>query len=152
MTQTDVTARFGLPLLAVAQGQKEITHNEALTLLDALVHAAVEGEALAAPPPAPANGTCWLVATGASGEWAGQNDMIAIRCEGGCRFAPPRAGMRIVRPSDGAWLRFDAAARQWVVPGAIPIPQGGGVVDVEARSAIAALLPLLAAQGLLVWA
>ena len=32
MTDTLATPRFTLPLLAVAQAQKEVTHNEALAL------------------------------------------------------------------------------------------------------------------------
>ena len=32
------TRRCGLPLLAVSQAEKEITHNEALVLIDALLH------------------------------------------------------------------------------------------------------------------
>ena len=33
---TDTTPRSGLPLLAAAQAQKHVTHNEALLQLDAL--------------------------------------------------------------------------------------------------------------------
>ena len=36
-----MTRRLALPLLRVAQAEK-VTHNGALTLIDALVHAAVE--------------------------------------------------------------------------------------------------------------
>ncbi len=38
---TDVTPCLGLPLLAAAQSQKHVTHNEALTTLDALAQLAV---------------------------------------------------------------------------------------------------------------
>lgn len=148
MTEMTETARFALPLLAMAQAQKEVTHNEALVLLDALVHAAVEDGPLTAPPPSPAAGQCWLVGAGAGGDWAGQADAIAIWCEGGWRFAAARAGMRIVRLSDGAWLRYGAGA--WTAPGVLANPDGGVTVDVEARAAIAALILVLEAQGLMI--
>ena len=107
MTDTLATPRFTLPLLAVAQAQKEVTHNEALALLDALLHPAVEAGPVATPPPAPVAGQCWLVAGGADGEWSGRGGTIAIRTDGGWRFVAPRGGMRIIRLSDGALLRFE---------------------------------------------
>ena len=42
-----VTDRFALPLLAAAQAQKEVTHNEALARVDALLHAVVVAVGLA---------------------------------------------------------------------------------------------------------
>ena len=148
MTETTQTARLALPLLAMAQAQKEVTHNEALVLLDALVHAAIEDGPLATPPSSPVAGQCWLVGAGAGGDWAGQADMIAIRCDGGWRFAAPRPGMRIVRLSDGAWLRYRSGA--WAAPEVLANPEGGTTIDAEARAAIAALILLLEAQGLLI--
>ncbi|WP_312846581.1 hypothetical protein [Sphingopyxis sp. PET50] len=49
MTDLPSTARLALPLLAMAQAQKEVTHNEALTLLDLLVQPVVEAGPQATP-------------------------------------------------------------------------------------------------------
>src|SRR3546814_14786219 len=92
-----ITPRFSLPLLAVAQAQKEVTHNEALTLLDALVHAAIEAGPLATPPANPAIGQCWIVDAAAPGVWSGAENAIAIWTAGGWRFAAPRVGVPIGR-------------------------------------------------------
>ena len=146
MTDMPKTARFSLPLLATAQAQKEVTHNEALTLLDALVHAAIEDGPIAAPPSSPAPGQCWLVGVGATGAWAGCDNMLAVRSEGGWRFVLPRPGLRLIRLADGAWMRYHAGS--WVAPAAIASPVGGVTIDSEARSVIAALILLLKAQGL----
>ena len=148
MTTMPTTPRFALPLLGVAQAQKEVTHNEALTLLDALVHAAVEAGPIAAPPVGPEAGQCWIVGTAPTGAWTGQANAIAIRTGGGWRFVPPREGMRATRLTDGAQLRFDGAA--WAAPATIMAPSGGSTIDSEARSAISTLILHLAAQGILI--
>ena len=49
----DATPRWGLPLLFAGQAQKEIFHNEALMLVDALLHGRVESADLGAPPTDP---------------------------------------------------------------------------------------------------
>ena len=148
MTDLPATPRFALPLLGVAQAQKEVTHNEALTLLDALVHAAVEAGPIAAPPADPEEGQCWIVGAAPTGVWAGRSSAIAIRTGGGWRFAPPRRGMRAMRLTDGVQLRFDGSA--WAPPGTIAAPSGGSTIDAQARSALSTLILHLAAQGILI--
>lgn len=148
MTDMSKTPRFGLPYLAVAQAQKEVTHNEALTLVDALIHAAVEAGPQNDPPATPAPGQCWLVGGTPTGTWVGQAAAIALWTVGGWRFAAPRAGMWATRLADGARLRFDAGI--WVAPAAISAPSGGSTIDAEARSVISALILHLRTQGLLI--
>lgn len=148
MTDMPITPRFALPLLAVAQAQKEVTHNEALTLLDALVHATVEAGPLATPPANPVAGECWIVDAAPGGAWAGHANAIAIGTSGGWRFAAPREGMRVIRIVDGARLRFEGGT--WVEPATVAAPADGSVVDSEARSAIAELITQLAAEGILI--
>lgn len=148
MTDTLVTPRFSLPLLATAQAQKELTHNEALLLIDALLHGTVEGGPVSDPPPAPAAGQCWLVGASPTGEWAGQAAAIALWTEGGWRFVMPRAGMFAVRAADGVRMRFDGET--WLTPATIASPSGGVTIDSEARAAVAALVALLDGHGLLI--
>ncbi|MBA3940513.1 MAG: hypothetical protein C0520_04815 [Sphingopyxis sp.] len=148
MTDMPATPRFALPLLATAQAQKEITHNEALVLVDALLHAAVIAGPLAEPPPDAAEGQCWLVGAAPTGAWAGKTAAIAIRSAGGWRFAAAREGMSVVRLADGARLRFEGGA--WVVPPVVTSPSAGVTIDSEARATIALLIALLASHGLLI--
>lgn len=148
MTDMPTTPRLALPLLAVAQAQKEVTHNEALVLLDALVHAAVVAGPVADPPSEPAEGQCWIVGSSPTGAWTGHVSAVAVWTSGGWRFVAPRQAMRVARLSDGAQLRFDGES--WSEPVLIAAPAGGSTIDSEARSVIAALIGQLAAHGLLI--
>lgn len=111
---TEATYRHGLPLLQAGQAQKEVTHNEALVMLDLLAHPAVE-EALASPPAEPQPGQAWLVQEGADGDWAGQDGALALWTAGGWRFAPARAGMLVWQKAAGGFMWFDGA--QWRADG-----------------------------------
>jgi hypothetical protein len=89
---TDTTPNLALPEIAAAQAQKHVTHNEALRVLDAVVHLAVLDRDLVAPPDTPAEGERWLVGSPASGGWAGHDDEIAAWQDGGWQFYAPHVG------------------------------------------------------------
>jgi Protein of unknown function (DUF2793) len=88
-----ITPRSGLPLLAAAQAQKHVTHNEALLQLDALSCARFLDRDLSAPPGSPADGDTYLVKATASGDWTGQDGNVAYASDGAWRFALPFAGL-----------------------------------------------------------
>ena len=138
------TSRHGLPLLFAAQAQREVFVNQALALIDGALNCAIEGEA-AAPPSAPADGTAWLVAPGATGEWAGAAGRIALRQAGQWLFVPVSDGMQVLDRSRQQ-IRHRIAG-SWRAPGAPPVPSGGTVIDVQARQALAALVAALQQWG-----
>ncbi|CAM3167814.1 DUF2793 domain-containing protein [Sphingomonas antarctica] len=142
----ETTARFDLPLLAVAQAAKEITVNEALTAIDIAMQPVVEGE-LATPPPSPVVGQSWLVAAGGTGAFAGRDDSIAAWTEGGWRFIESFEGMAAWR-RDGSFVVRKSAAG-WYSSTSVAVPSGGSIIDVEARMAITAILMALRNHGLL---
>src|SRR3546814_20723189 len=129
------TARFRRPRLAAAQARKEVTHQEARTLLDALVQPVVEAGPQNSPPLAPAVGQCWLVGPAPTAEWSEAAGTIALWTAGGLRFAAPFAGMRLLRLSDHAWLR--CAESGWSRPAAAASPSGRAVVASQAHERIA---------------
>lgn len=162
----DMTPRWALPLLFAGQAQKEVFHNEALFLIDALLHGQAESADAPTPPGMPASGQCWIVADGASGEWAGQAGAIACWTTDGWRFVSARAGLSIDVADRGHRLFHDGVAwresavradglyqdGQRVVTvrqNAIPTPSGGAVIDAEARSTLAAILTTLRTHGLI---
>ncbi len=86
------TPNLALPYLDANQNQKTVTHNAALTILDALVNCHVQSAALAAPPTSPADGQCWIVASGGTGAWVGKDLNIAAWQSGAWSFYPPNKG------------------------------------------------------------
>ena len=141
-----VSPRFALPLLFAGQAQKEAFVNEALSRADALMHCAIEGEATTAPA-FPAEGTAWLVASGAQGVWLGQDGGIACWQSGNWLFITPRDGMRVLDRSTGQERRFHT---EWHSPVAPLEPSGGSVVDTQARAAIVELVEALRIAGIFV--
>ncbi|MBY0394733.1 MAG: DUF2793 domain-containing protein [Novosphingobium sp.] len=146
MSFSSTSPRHALPLLFAGQSQKELTVNEAMVALDALLHPAIEA-VVTSPPTAPANGQCWLVGTAATGVFAGQTDRIAAWSEGGWRFLAPREGMRAYDISSAAYRVY--AGGSWLVPATPTAPTGGSVIDNQARAAISAMLTSLRAAGVL---
>lgn len=138
------SARWNLPLLAAGQMQKEVTHNEALALVDALIAPVVITSGVNDPPTAPVAGQCWLVGAAPTGAWSGAALYLACWTSGGWRLIAPRSGMT-VRKEAGSMLRYDGA--QWLGPAQVAGPVGGSVVDAEARAAIVALIAALQAHG-----
>lgn len=162
----ETSARLGLPYLAVGQAQKEVTHNEALALIDLALHAGVEAVGANAAPAAPVEGQAWIVGPAPVGAWRGRAQALAGWTGSGWRFVPARDGMAaLVRASGltarflgGSWVVGDVACRRVVVDGlailgarrpAIVAPAGGGTVDQEARAAVTAILEALRGHGLI---
>lgn len=142
------TGRHRLPLLAVSQAQKETTHNEALTLVDALLHPAVESISSAAPVPSDADiGKCWIIGAAPTGIWSGRAGQIAIWAGGSWRFTIAQNGMRIWNKALGRQSQF--VAGQWILAPFISSSSGGTVIDAEARATLLALLQYLRSIGIL---
>ncbi len=108
---SDTTPRLGLPYLVAGQAQKEVTHNEALNLLDVLGQATAASRSSSAPPADPAEGDVHIVGAGATGDWSGHDGEIAAYY-GGWQFILPRAGWRCWVVDEGAVLRHDGTAWQ----------------------------------------
>ena len=134
------TKRHLLPNLYVGQSQKEITHNEALARIDALLHPVVEAK-LTTPPAGltdSSDGLCWLIGSPANGLWEGRSEQIARWSGGSWRYLEPVSGMTLWLVSGNKRLFYIAGA--WVEPSAINSPAGGTVIDNEARAAVIAIL------------
>lgn len=141
------TARFALPLLATGQAQKELFHNKAITLVDFLIDPVVEGITSDPSTLVAEDGQCWLVDSGATGDWDGHDSEIAAWTANGWNFIAPVEFMRIAISSSGvmAIFRDDAWHMAVLVAGAT----GGTVIDSEARAAIDSILTALQTHAIL---
>jgi hypothetical protein len=144
ISYSSATPRYALPLLFSGQSQKEFYVNEAHALTDALLHPACEGET-ADPPATPAEGQAWLVGSGATGEWIGEDGKLASRQAGNWLFTAPNDGLRLFDRSTGQILLYRGG---WRRPAAPDAPTGGTVVDAEARTAIGDLVAALVEAGI----
>ncbi|MFC4291511.1 DUF2793 domain-containing protein [Sphingorhabdus arenilitoris] len=143
------TARHKMPLIFAGQAQKELTHNEALAIIDALISPAVLDE-IAAPVSnlgAGDAGKCWLVAPLAQGAWAGHDRKIAYWTGGSFRFLEPHEGMTVWQKAQSVFFVYQAGA--WVSPAYIADISGGNVVDIEARAAVNLILAGLREVGII---
>ena len=162
----ETSARLSLPLLQSGQAQKEVSHNEALVLLDLIVQPVVQAVGIDTPPASPAAGECWIVGTSPTGAWTGQAKAIAGWTSGGWRYLAARDGMTAWSLADGAFAQFEGSAwtigivraSQLVIGGdsvvgtrhsAIAGPTGGSVIDTQARAAIDLALAALRSHGLI---
>jgi hypothetical protein len=87
------TPRLALPYIAQGQAQKEVTHNDALVRLDALVDLYILDRDRADPPGSPTDGDAYIVAASPTGAWAGQAGNIAYLIDGAWRFYVPVKGL-----------------------------------------------------------
>ncbi len=111
------TPLLALPYIASSQAQKHVTHNEALSLVDGLLHLSVISRGLAAPPASPIDSDRYLIAAGPTGAWLSHAGHFVLRIEGAWRFFIPRKGWRLWVEDENIFLIYNGAA--WISP-AVP--------------------------------
>ena len=160
------TVRMNLPFIEAGQVQKEIQLNEALQLIDLLLHPCIDGFGQSSPPENPALGTTYVTGTQPLGDWTGYPLHLAVATEGGWRLTPPVEGLCATMKADGQPVRFvhgawrvgalqagsiEIGGKQVLGPrrAAIEAPSGGVNVDGESRRAIEEVLQALREHGLI---
>jgi len=81
------TPDLGIPELSGSQANAEITHNEAIVLLQSLLNGVIDKD-LSTPPGSPSDGDAYIVASGGTGAWSGWDDHIAVYYNGAWEFVP----------------------------------------------------------------
>lgn len=116
---------MGLTLLESAQAQKEVTINEALARIDAVLNVGVIDRHLATPPGSPNEGDVYIVASGAMGAWSGKDAQVAY-FDQVWRFIEPNEGLTLWVADEDAHFVFNGSA--WVMSGG---GGGGGGGDMD---------------------
>jgi hypothetical protein len=130
---SDETARLKLPQLVSQQEMTNVTWNEALAQLDALVCLMLLGRFVNTPPSAPADGDAYLTGAAPTGAWSGYPYKIATCLDGGWRFLTPFDGLRAWCAADKTFQVYRGGA--WSdVAGTLtgPLDLGGGQIKFPA--------------------
>jgi len=106
------TNRFLIPEIIVGQAQKEVTHNEGLGYIDALLKNPLVGEASTTPPASPAEGDIHTIGVGGTGAFLGQDGNIALYVNALWVFSPPFAGLTFYSNITNDFLYYDGTAWQ----------------------------------------
>lgn len=125
------TPDMGLPLIAAQQNQPEVTHNEAVRLIEALLNGVLSAGDTA-PPGSPAEGDAYIVGASATGAWAGRDDHIAVYIGAAWLFIPwvddagatiaigaRHEGLRVYVRDIDAWMLWTGSA--WVLEPVLPV-------------------------------
>jgi len=102
------TPLFGIKELTQGQSQKELTHNEALRLIDAVMSKVTIDNALTTPPATPAEGDMYIVAAGGTGDWLGHDTDLAIYVNSVWLFVTPPTDFIVYNTSTAGQLKFNS--------------------------------------------
>lgn len=89
----DTTKRIKLPYIVASQAQKEVTHNEALELLDILLHPVAITIDNSPKEPVEA-GDCYIVGERPQDKWKGKPNHLAYYTQG-WNFIEPFEGLTV---------------------------------------------------------
>lgn len=105
------TPNLSIPLLVSNQSGKEITHNEALVIIDAILNRGVENKATDTPPASPNAGDAYIVGSSPTGDFASNAGELAFY-NNGWRFITPNEGLTIWAKDEDVLYTYDGSS--WV--------------------------------------
>lgn len=122
------TPNIGIPYVPEGTLDPAAGLNLALNVLDALVQSAVLSMSETSPPVSPADGDLYIVGTGATGAWSGQDDNLARYVSEGAFWQFYVAGAQVfyvLNLEDGGLYRFDGSAGWNLAAGLGDAPNDG---------------------------
>lgn len=145
----DQTALLALPYILPSQAQKHVTHNEALRMLDAIIHLRVEDRNRETPPASPTEGQRHALGAAPTGAFAGKAGKIAAFQDGAWSFLTPRAGWVIWCEAEAELLVHDGTGWQLAAPDPTTLLLLGinATADATNRLSVSAAATLLSHEG-----
>lgn len=158
---------LGFPFIEEQQTQPEVTHNDAILVISALLKGVISSGGNT-PPGSPTDGDAYIVGTAPTGVWSGKANTIAIRYNGAWNFIPGfnNSGSQIAPGArQEGMVVYDQAINglqvwtgsAWVArylltaatQAAVADATGGSTIDTEARAALNDLLAKCRTLGLI---
>ncbi len=103
------TNNLGITLVDQSQAQKEVTINQAFSLLDAVTARLVVDKDLSTPPTSPAPSALYIVAASPTGAWSGKATNLAY-FDQVWRFIVPQTGMSVWVEDEAVDYRFNGTS------------------------------------------
>lgn len=110
------TNNLALTLVEASQAQKEVTVNEALSRIDAVLNTGVKDKDLSTPPGSPAEGDVYIVGASATGDWASHEDELAYFNQV-WRFIAPKEGLTLWVGDEEKHYTYDGT--NWIAAGGL---------------------------------
>jgi hypothetical protein len=120
------TTHLGITLVEQSQAQKEVTVNEALPRIDAVLNTGAISQATNTPPVTPDTGDLYIVGSSPTDEWAGKAKQIAYYDQA-WRFITPNEGMSLWINDEDVFYHYNGT--DWVV--AASGGGGGGTITLS---------------------
>jgi hypothetical protein len=147
------TAKLLLPYITASQAQKHITHNEALKKLDIIVQLSVLDKDKNDAPAAPNESDMHIIASQASGEWAGKENQIAAYQNGAWIYYSPQNGWlawvsnenKLLVWNDSTWSEISGSGGDGVNP--TPLVGVNATADAINRLSISSQATLFNHEG-----
>lgn len=115
------TNNLKLPLLVPNQSSKEITHNEALIILDNVLQNGAVDKDLSTPPEMAEINDLYILPNGCTGDWEGHDGGLAFY-DNGWRFVSPREGFVIWVSDEDSLYVFNGTNWQKYIGNEIELP------------------------------
>lgn len=113
------TNNLAMPLLIPNQSGKEITHNEALIILDNIVQKSVVDKDLSTPPENPENNVLYIVGQNATNEWENKENYLTY-FDNGWRFITPKNGFVFFIEDENKLYNFNGTSWVEIAPNFTP--------------------------------
>lgn len=133
-----ITSHIGITLLEQSQAQKEMTINEALARIDAMLNCGVIDRNLNTPPGSPSHGDVYIVGASPTGAWSGKAAAIAY-FDQIWRFVEPYEGVTLWVNDEDLHVVYNGSAWQVVSSGG----GGGGGTSTDFVTVVEGRLTLM---------